>query len=451
MRYTHSLPPIASFNGKGLFGYTFGPLQQKDLEIYYIEVEKGHDTFMVSKRITRTYYILSGSGFFTISGRRYDVCSGTLVEVPPKVEYSYSGKMKLIGISKPRWFSNNDRHTKWNPDVINGDLPIIAKAEPWKMFAKRLINFYLRFNGRLWENLPASFSNLWPVRSYGNLLHTLARRHGVRAQAPSTFFLRNRPQLELIGHLIERRAESDALRVAVLGCSTGVEAYSIAWKIRSARPDLKLTLCAVDISKPAVEFGERGRYSLVDSQLTDTNVFERMNETELMDLFDRDGDVVTVKTWIREGIKWLVGDVAELETIDALRPQDMVIASNFLCHMPPLTAERCLRNIARSVRPYGYLFVSGIDLDVRTKVADELGWRPLQELLEEIHEGDDCMKTYWPWHYAGLEPLNKQRKDWKRRYAAAFQVLPREKNSSELDVSPKVAATTESLRKAAIR
>src|SRR5271157_137571 len=148
MRYTHTLPPIPSFDDKGLLGYTFGPLQQKDLEIYYIEVEKGHATFMVSKRITRVYYVLSGNGFFTISDRRYDVRSGMLVEVPPKVEYSYSGKMKLIGICKPRWFNGNDRHTKWNPDVVHGDLPIMANAEPWKIFSKRLINYYLRLNGR---------------------------------------------------------------------------------------------------------------------------------------------------------------------------------------------------------------------------------------------------------------------------------------------------------------
>jgi len=447
MRYTHSLPPIPSFDGKGLFGYTFGPLQQKELEIYYIEVEKGHDTFMVSKRITRVYYVLSGSGFFTIGDRRYDVSSGMLVEVPPKVEYSYSGKMKLIGVCKPRWSSGNDRHTKWNLDVVHEDLPILTNAESWKIFAKRLINFYLRLNGRLWEKLPASFSTLWPVRSYGNLLHTLARRHGVRAQAPSTYFLRNRPQLELIRRLIERRVETDPLRVAVLGCSTGVEAYSIAWRIRSARPDLKFTLHAVDISKRAVEFGECGKYSLVDPQLTDSDVFERMNETEMMDLFDCDGDVVTVKSWIKEGIEWQVGDVVKPETIDALGPQDIVIASNFLCHMPPLTAESCLRNIARLVSPGGYLFVSGIDLDVRTKVADDLGWHPLQELLEEIHEGDLCMKTFWPWHYAGLEPLNKKRRDWKRRYAAAFQLPPCDKNADDsfnLGASPKIAATAES-------
>jgi SAM-dependent methyltransferase/mannose-6-phosphate isomerase-like protein (cupin superfamily) len=425
MRYTH-LPPLwRSFEGKGLFGYTFGPLRQKDLEIYYIESEKGHDTFTISKRATRVYYVICGSGYFTINDHRHDVSQGVLVEIPPKVEYSYSGKMTLICISKPRWFEGNDRYTKWNPDVVRSAFPPPANAESWKIFGKRLINRYLWLNGRLWRKLPGSLSTLGPVRLYGDLLHTLARRYGSRAQNPSTFFLRNRPQLELIRRLMDRHAKTDTLRVAVLGCSTGAEAHSIAWTIRSARPDLKLILHAVDISKHAVELGECGRYSLDGPQLTGTDIFERMKETEIMELFDRDGDVVTIKCWIKEGIKWQAGDVAEQETVDALGPQDIVVANNFLCHMHPLMAERCLRNVARSVRPDGYLFVSGIDLDVRTKVARDLGWHPLLELLEEIHEGDPCMKTFWPWHYAGLEPLNKKRKDWKCRYAAAFQLVPR--------------------------
>src|ERR1700751_5470222 len=149
MRYTHSLPVSPSFDGKGLFGYTFGPLQQKDLEIYYIDVEKGHDTFMVSKRITRVYYVISGSGYFTISDRRYDVSRGMLVEVPPKVEYSYSGKMKLIAVSKPRWFNGNDRYTKWNPDVVGHDSACAVDGGSWltrvvrlSIFAKSPVSFY---------------------------------------------------------------------------------------------------------------------------------------------------------------------------------------------------------------------------------------------------------------------------------------------------------------------
>ena len=106
------------------------------------------------------------------------------------------------------------------------------------------------------------------------------------------------------------------------------------------------------------------------------------------ELFDRDGDLMTVKSWINEEIVWQVGDAGDRGIVDALGPQDMVVANNFLCHMDDSEAEMCLRNIARLVQLYGYLFVSGIELDIRAKVACDLGWKPLEELLEEIHEGD---------------------------------------------------------------
>jgi len=89
--------------------------------------------------------------------------------------------------------------------------------------------------------------------------------------------------------------------------------------------------------------------------------------------------------------------------------------------MAPPDAERCLRNLAHLVSPGGYLFVSGIDLDVRTKVAVDLGWTPILDLLEEIHNGDSSVRHDWPWKYWGLEPFDKK-KNWKFRYAAVFQL-----------------------------
>jgi SAM-dependent methyltransferase len=428
MPYIYSLPTSASFTGKGLLGYTFGPLNHKDLEVYYVEVEKGHDVFMISKKITRIYYILSGSGYFTIGNHKYDVGPGRLVEIPPKVEYCYSGKMTLLAFSKPRWFSGNDRFTKWNPDVVGQDAPAIVTGGSWStrlvrssILGKSPVSAYLRLNQRLWDILPSSFTALSPIRSYGSFLHKLARIQGVRAQAFSTCFLRNRPELELIRRLLEGKTKGETLRVTVLGCSTGAEAYSVAWRIRSARPDLKLILHAVDISKQAVELAKCGEYSLTASQLTSTRICEGMTTAEMEELFHRDGDMVTVKSWIKEGISWHVGDAGASETVDALGPQDMVVANNFLCHMDVSEAERSLRNIARLVSPDGYLFVSGIDLDVRTKVARDLGWKPLQELFDEIHEGDPYLRRYWPCQYGGLEPLDRRKPDWRIRYAAVFQ------------------------------
>jgi chemotaxis methyl-accepting protein methylase len=402
---------------------------QKDIEIYYIEVEKGHDTFMVSRKIVRTYYVLSGCGYFTIENRKYDVRPGVLVEVPPKVEYSYSGKMTLIALSRPRWFSGNDTHTRWNQDVVRSTSPCGVGSTSWplrlvraRMFGKSPADVYLRLNRRLWNHLPSSFTSIGLMRSYGSFLNALARMQGVRAQAFSTYFLRNRPELELIRRLLAQKKDGETLRVAVLGCSTGAEAYSVAWSIRSARPDLKLTLDAVDISKQAVEFAKQGVYSLSSSELTNTMIFDRMTTAEMEQLFNRDGELAAVKAEIKEGIQWRVADVGEPEIHDVLGLQDIVVANNFLCHMDACDAERSLRNIARLVSPGGYLFVSGVDLDVRTKVARELGWNPVQELLVEIHDGDPSCKSYWPCHYGGLEPLNRRRRDWRVRYAAVFQL-----------------------------
>ncbi len=434
MQYVHSLPASPSFVDKGLVGYDFGPLNHKDVEIIYIDAERGHDTFLVSKRVVRVYYILSGSGHFTIADSRYEVRAGMLIEVPPKTEYCYSGKMKLIAFSTPRWSGGNDTFTKWNPDVVPwGNITCAADDGSWltrlarsRLFGKSPLRAYLRLNQRLWNKLPATVGALGLTRSYGSFLYGLARLDGARIQEFSTHFFRNRPQLELIRRLAERRAKGGTLKVAVLGCSTGAEAYSVAWAIRSARPDLKFSMHAMDISSLAVEAAKSGVYSLAGSPL-----FQRLTDAEFGELFDRERDIVTVKPWIKDGIDWSVCNAADPDIIDTFGPQDIVVANNFLCHMDDAIAEGCLRNIARLVGPSGYLFVSGIDLDIRTSVAYDLELNPLQELLDEVHEGDPSTRGCWPFHYAGLEPLNKSKQDWRIRYAAAFQrVCPAEVDSN---------------------
>ena len=120
MSYIVTIPSSPSFALKGLKGYQFGPLKNQALDLYFVDVEKGHDTFIISKTITRIYYILEGKGYFTIENQIYNVEPGMRIEVPPNVEYSYSGTMKLILISNPRWYKGNEEETKKNPDVFSG-------------------------------------------------------------------------------------------------------------------------------------------------------------------------------------------------------------------------------------------------------------------------------------------------------------------------------------------
>jgi SAM-dependent methyltransferase len=300
--------------------------------------------------------------------------------------------------------------------------PILVKAARLQILGKSPAGFYLRLNERIWKRLPSRVRNLYPVRSYGAWLHTVVCLRARRQQYFGTFFLRNRPALELMRRLARQKAHGSTLRIAVLGCSIGTEVYSILWIIRSARPDLRVLLGAVDISKEILSFAEKGIYAPDASQLVGASIFERLNKAELVEMFDWEGNQAKVKSWLREGITWQLRDAADPELINILGPQDMVVASNFLCHMAPADAEKCLRNIVQLVSPGGYLFVSGVDLDVRTKLALDLGWEPMPELVAEIHNGDPSVRADWPWQSWGLEPLNRRRHDWQTRYAASFRI-----------------------------
>ena len=225
-----------------------------------------------------------------------------------------------------------------------------------------------------------------------------------------------------MSRLAGQKPHGATLRIAVLGCSIGAEVYSILWAIRSARPDLDVLLDAADVSKEILSFAEKGIYTPDTSELVGASVFERMTKAEIAEMFDWDGNQAKVKPWLREGITWHLLDAADPELISTLGPQDMVVASNFLCHMARADAEKCLGNIAQLVSPGGYLFVSGVDLDVRTKTALDLGWEPVTELIKEIHDGDPSVRADWPWQWWGLEPLDRSKHDWQTRYAAVFRI-----------------------------
>ena len=182
---------------------------------------------------------------------------------------------------------------------------------------------------------------------------------------------------------------------------------------------------AVDISEEVLHLGEEGVYGPRASEVVHSSIFDGLTEAEMREMFHLEGDQRRVKAWLREGITWQVGDASDPQLVSILGLQDMVIANNFLCHMDAPSAEKCLRNLAQLVGPGGYIVVSGVDLDVRTKVALDLRWAPVAELVDEIHDGDVLVRADWPWEWWGLEPLDRRRADWRTRYASVFRIEER--------------------------
>jgi chemotaxis methyl-accepting protein methylase len=305
---------------------------------------------------------------------------------------------------------------------------------------RKLLSFYSPVSWKVWNWLPASLRP-FSEQVFGEHLHSLVRLHADRRQYVATFFFRNRPEMELVSQIAADRPIGAALHMAVLACSKGAEVYSMAWAIRSVRPDLELRIQAVDISSEIVEFAKRGSYSIGQAGVAGSNgdpscgdaaditqrdqgasIFNRMTSEEVEAVFDIEKGEAKVRPWLREGITWSEGDAGDPELLDRIGPQDIVVANRFLCHMEPLAAENCLIHLSKLVRMGGHLFVTGIDLDVRTKVAREQGWKPVTQLLKEIHEGDHSILDGWPLEYWGLEPFNQDAPDWRLRYASVFQI-----------------------------
>jgi chemotaxis methyl-accepting protein methylase len=287
---------------------------------------------------------------------------------------------------------------------------------------RRLVRPFLRVNESIWSRLPPSWKTTRLMSSYGGFLNSLVRSTADRTQFHGTFFMRNRAEIEMIRSIALERPPDSTLKLTVLACSNGAEVYSILSGIRSARPDLKLDVHAIDISPDIIEVAKQGLYSPEKTSLVGENIFERLTKGEVSELFNQENGKFRIKEWIAQGINWRVGDAGDSMLAESLGAADIVVANKFLCHMQPSKAEACLRELVAFLKAGGYLLVSGVDLDVRTKVALDLGWKPVTNLVAEIHDGDPSVRRDWPWRYWGLEPLDVKRKDWKTRYAAFFQV-----------------------------
>lgn len=309
----------------------------------------------------------------------------------------------------------------------------------------RLLSFYVRLLRKFWRTLPQAARDRLLEGRFAHHLARMVRRSAMRNQHFATFFLRNRAELALLQEIVSTKPQNATLQMTILACSKGSEVYSMMRAIRSARPDLQLRVNAVDISPDIVQFARNGVYSLKRPAITDLSsddfvrqkgdvkaiptsdpyawIFEGVSEQEMQDMFDVRGEQASVKSWLREGITWMSGDANDPELLQKVGgPQEIVVANRFLCHMSPPDAENCLRNIGALVRPGGYLFVSGVDLDVRTKVASSQRWTPVLQRIREVHDGDPSLRSAWPIDWWGLEPLNDRLPEWQIRYASVFRI-----------------------------
>ncbi len=252
------------------------------------------------------------------------------------------------------------------------------------------------------------------MQTIGHVIHRRVCRVHERGGGNYTRFFRNVPQLELLRDLALEMPRGKPLKILVLGCSTGAELYSVLWMLRTARPEQSVRALGIDRSASCIRMAAVGTYA------PDATEVAGISETTYHGLFTRQTNTLSVQHWLKDCVTWSVGDACSPDLV-TLGLHDFVLANNFLFHMPPARAEACLRNIVQLVAPNGYLFVAGIDLDVRSRTVRNLGLTPITAKFEEVYTAEGLLEA-WPLRFWGLEPMDRKRHDWPVRYTTVFRV-----------------------------
>ena len=75
---------------------------------------KGHDYYHTNVYSTKIYYIVDGEGKFKVNGKVIEVKKGDVIEIPPKTEFVFAGKMKLLLMMAPAFREEDGKNGKEN-------------------------------------------------------------------------------------------------------------------------------------------------------------------------------------------------------------------------------------------------------------------------------------------------------------------------------------------------
>ncbi len=242
---------------------------------------------------------------------------------------------------------------------------------------------------------------------------------GNRTVATFTGFFRLPTQFEALSgpvlDVLHTGDSRDPLKIIVIGCSKGAEAYSIATILKNRHPELNFRIYAYDLNEDVIKKAKSARY------MPDEVYTKRIPPRYIDTAFDRENNYYVIKKEIAQSVSFGVADALNPNLKRSIGTADIVFAQNFLFHMKPKTAARAFNNIYHLMNPKAALFIDGMDVGLRQTLTRRNDLIPLEYKIEEIHnEARITRGVGWPYSYWGLEPFSMTKRGWQRRYSTIF-------------------------------
>nr|WP_051328730.1 CheR family methyltransferase [Geminicoccus roseus] len=155
---------------------------------------------------------------------------------------------------------------------------------------------------------------------------------------------------EVIPRLLEGRGRDDQVRLWVLGCATGEEAYSLAILLRESMARLDVVphvqIFATDIDGRALTSARVGRFS--------REIERDVSEERLARWFVREGDTYCVAKELREMCIFSQHNVIKDAPFSRI---NLVSCRNLLIYLEPELQNRVIPLFHFALQPGGYLFL----------------------------------------------------------------------------------------------
>lgn len=213
------------------------------------------------------------------------------------------------------------------------------------------------------------------------------------------------------------KSEQGRLEIVVFACCNGAEPYTLSYLLKSRFPLVDFRIRAFDIVPELVEQAKSSCYSR-------DQVFAGpfVTESFVSQAFDMTGiDRYVVKPEIASMVTFDVGDMLSKPFMDSIGNVDLLFAQNVLFHLPPVKARRAFRNLVTLLKPGSTLFINGMDTDMRIKLTKKYDLKPLEYLIEEIHNDARVDRgAGWAGAYWGREPFSRRSKDWVRKQCTIY-------------------------------
>lgn len=160
----------------------------------------------------------------------------------------------------------------------------------------------------------------------------------------------------VLPELIKARGAGRKVRFWSAASSSGQEAYSLAITLQETLPPgWTFEILGSDISTEMVKRAQTGEYSQVE-------VNRGLPATQLVQYFERAGAHWRILPALRRNVDFRLMNLTT--TLPSMPPFDVIFLRNVLIYFDVSTKRTVLRNVARLLRPDGWLFLGAAETTI---------------------------------------------------------------------------------------